>query len=97
MKKNVGGYDRIARLVIGPVLLLAAGGIYFEYLAVAGLLGASLIVASLVVGAVLLVTGATQVCPLNSLLGFDTYRGKSIGESTLEDDAAPESEIGRPN
>jgi hypothetical protein len=91
MEKNVGGYDRIARLVVGPILLLAAGGIYFEFLAVTGLLGAGLIVAGLLVGAILVVTGATQVCPLNSVLGIDTYRKRTAEEPT------PESKVGRPN
>lgn len=89
MAKNVGGYDRIARLVLGPILVIAALGIYFEAFAVAGLLGASLIVAGLLVGTVFVVTGATQVCPLNRVLGLTTYRGGTTEKST------PESEIGR--
>ena len=89
MEKNVGGYDRIARLVLGPILVIAALGIYFEMFAVAGLLGAALIVGGLLVGSVFVVTGATQVCPLNRALGLDTYRGDTTEETT------PESEIGR--
>jgi hypothetical protein len=89
MEKNVGGYDRIARLVLGPVLIIAALAVYFEVLAVAGLLGAALVVAGLLVGAVLVVTGATQVCVLNRLLGIDTYRDRT-GE-----DEAPDAGVGR--
>ena len=89
MEKNVGGYDRVARLVLGPVLVIAALGIYFEVFAVAGLLGAALIVAGLLVGSVFVVTGATQVCPLNRVLGLNTYR-RDATEGTN-----PDSEIGR--
>jgi hypothetical protein len=89
MEKNVGGYDRIARLVLGPVMTIGALAIYFEMLAVAGTLGAALIVAGLFVGAVLLVTGATQYCPLNSVLGIDTSRDRAIEE------APPDSGVGR--
>jgi len=89
MEKNVGGYDRIARLVLGPILAVAALGIYFEVFAVAGLLGAALIAAGLLVGTVFVVTGATQVCVLNRALGLDTYRGGASEETN------PESEIGR--
>ncbi|WP_436926491.1 YgaP family membrane protein [Halosimplex amylolyticum] len=89
MEKNVGGYDRIARLVLGPILIIAALAVYFEVLAVAGLLGAALVVAGLLVGAVFVVTGATQVCVLNRLLGIDTYRGRT-GE-----DETPDAGVGR--
>lgn len=84
MEKNVGGYDRIARLVLGPILIIAAVAIYLETLAVAGLLGAALIVAGLLVGAVFVVTGATQTCVLNSVLGIDTYRGGASEDSTTD-------------
>jgi hypothetical protein len=89
MEKNVGGYDRIARLVLGPIVIIAALAIYFEVLAVAGLLGAALVVAGLLVGAVLVATGATQVCVLNRLLGIDTYRDRT-GE-----DESPDPGVGR--
>jgi uncharacterized membrane protein HdeD (DUF308 family) len=68
MKKNVGGIDRTARLVVGPVLLLV--GIAALVGAVPlGTLGAAV---ALVVGAILTVTGAVQRCPLNALFGVDT-------------------------
>lgn len=76
MQKNVGGADRVARLVIGSVLLVVGVAGY------AGLVGlavgpvpqalASLLV--VLVGAILLVTGITRWCPLNRLFGIDTYR-----------------------
>jgi hypothetical protein len=92
MKRNVGGNDRIARLVLGPVLVVAALVLYFQVLTVTGLLGAGLIVAGLLVGAVLLVTGAVGYCPLNRVLGIDTFRADTTDET---DELPPESEIGR--
>jgi len=89
MERNVGGNDRIARLVLGPVLIVAALALYFEVLAVAGLLGAALIVAGLLVGAVLLVTGAVGYCPINRALGRDTVR------HDVDDETPPETKIGR--
>ncbi|AUV84079.1 DUF2892 domain-containing protein [Salinigranum rubrum] len=68
MNKNVGGIDRKARLVVGPLLLLVGIAAFVGALPL-GTLGG---VASLVVGAVLTVTGAVQRCPLNALLGVDT-------------------------
>ena len=68
MQKNVGGYDRIARLVAGPLLLLVA---------VAGVVGAFplgtiVVVVAVLVGLILTVTGVLQLCPLNTLFGVDT-------------------------
>ncbi|MFC7028356.1 DUF2892 domain-containing protein [Halomicroarcula sp. GCM10025324] len=74
MEKNVGGLDRIARLVLGPALLLvgvaALAGLFTLAAGTTGLVVAGLL---LVVGAVLTVTALTQKCPLNSLIGLDTY------------------------
>lgn len=68
MKTNVGGLDRIGRIVIG--LLVAAAGIA----ALAGVWEVSLVVGAvaLLVGIILLVTGATQKCPINEAAGIDT-------------------------
>lgn len=68
MEKNVGGLDRTARLVIGAILVLAAIAIYTGYLA----LGAIAALVAVVVGAILLITGATQQCPINRAIGRDT-------------------------
>lgn len=83
MKKNVGGMDRIARLVVGPVLVLAgiAGYAGFLALAVGPLPQALTSVIVFLVGTILLVTGLVQMCPLNRLLGLDTYRQNETGES----------------
>lgn len=83
MKKNVGGTDRLARLVVGPILILAGVAGYAGLLALAvGPLPQALTAGIVVlVGVVLLVTGVVQQCPLNSVLGFNTYRQKDTGET----------------
>jgi hypothetical protein len=58
MKSNVGGIDRILRLVLGLVLV---------GLALAGTLGPWAWI-----GVVPLVTGALGTCPLYTMLGFST-------------------------
>jgi uncharacterized membrane protein len=58
MKSNVGGIDRILRLVLGLVLV---------GLALTGTLGPWAWI-----GVVLLVTGALGTCPLYTMLGFST-------------------------
>lgn len=77
MKKNVGGYDRLARLVFGPVLILASVAGYAGLLAVAfGPVPQALAsVVLFLIGAILVVTGALRTCPINSALGIDTYGG----------------------
>lgn len=86
MEKNVGGYDRIARFVVGPVLLVVGLAAFAGLLTLAaGTLGLVLAGAAVLVGAVLLVTAATQKCPLNSVVGMNTYQdevGESADEST---------------
>ena len=81
MEKNVGGYDRIARLVLGPILAIVGGAQLLGYVTIAaGTLGLAVGILALLVGLVFLVTGAVQKCPLNSLLGFDTYGPKTEAE-----------------
>jgi hypothetical protein len=93
MEKNVGGYDRIARLILGPLLIVVAAAAFGGYLPVlSGLVGAAAVWAVLLVGVVFVVTGATQVCPLNRALGVDTYRGKSPDAT----DSDSEPRTGRP-
>jgi hypothetical protein len=84
VEKNVGGLDRILRLVLGPVLLVVSGA------ALLGLLVLNPILAGvgLVVGAVLTVTGLTQTCPANSLLGMNTFdRGERVEEESTAEQA----------
>lgn len=94
MEKNVVSTERIARLVVGAVFAIAAGAIYFEFLTVAGMLGAGLIVVGALLGVVLLVTGAVGYCPINAMLGRGTV-GAEDTEHTMETDSPPESEVGR--
>lgn len=69
MDKNVGGLDRTARLVIGALLVLAFVASYVGYVQ----LGLTVGLAGLLVGAILLVTGTAQKCPINQAAGINTY------------------------
>lgn len=85
MNRNVGGYDRIARLVVGPVLLVVGAASLAGLLGfAAGTLALALGVGALLVGAVLTVTGVTQKCPLNDVIGLNTYRG-AADQSSLDE------------
>lgn len=75
MNKNVGGLDRKARLIAGPILVavgvaLAAGLLDVGLTGTIGLGVAALLLA---VGTIFAVTGATQKCPANEMAGVDTY------------------------
>lgn len=74
MQKNVGGLDRIARFVIGAILVLAgiAGYIGMIRVAMGPMPQALMALLLVVVGAILLVTGYTQKCPINSGIGVNT-------------------------
>ncbi|MFY0991096.1 YgaP family membrane protein [Halomonas sp. C05BenzN] len=63
MKKNVGGIDKIARIVVGALLI---------GLAVTGTIGAWGWI-----GILPLATGVLNTCPAYSLLGISTCKGKS--------------------
>lgn len=86
MKKNVGGMDRTARLVVGPLLVLAgiAGYAGMLALAVGPFPQALTSVAVFLVGAILLITGLVQRCPLSRILGLDTYRRTETEESDAQ-------------
>lgn len=70
MERNVGGYDRLARLVVGPVLLVVGVAAIAQILPI----GLPLAGLALVVGAVLFVTAVVRQCPLNTLLGINTCK-----------------------
>jgi len=74
MEPNVGGNDRILRLVLGVVLLvvgiLSFAGVYASGGGTGMLVLRSLLV---VVGAVFAVTGLVRTCPINAALGISTY------------------------
>jgi hypothetical protein len=68
MEQNVGGLDRTARLVIGPLLVIVGLAVLLGTVPGGQAVGAVLLVA----GAVLLATGLTRRCVINRLLGVDT-------------------------
>ncbi|MDQ2055620.1 DUF2892 domain-containing protein [Halobellus sp. H-GB7] len=76
MEKNVGGYDRIARLVLGPVLGIISLAALAGYLSLGfGPLSTGVVAALFgVLSLVFIITGATQQCVLNRVLGLNTYR-----------------------
>ncbi|MGM0605940.1 MAG: YgaP family membrane protein, partial [Halobacteriota archaeon] len=71
MIKNVGGYDRLGRLIVGPILVVV-GLAGFGGVVPIGTVGSVL---ALFVGLVFVATGYLQSCAVNRLLGIDTYRG----------------------
>lgn len=73
MAKNVGGTERIARIVAGTGLIVL--GLIADRAALRGL--------ALLAGGELLYTAATRYCPANDALGRDTApldEGADIGE-----------------
>lgn len=68
MNKNVGGIDRMGRLIIGAIALVAGIAIVAGFLEVGVVVGA----VAVVVGLILLATGTTQKCPINEAAGIDT-------------------------
>jgi hypothetical protein len=70
MNKNVGGIDRTGRLIIGTVVVVAGIAALAGYWAVGAVIGG----VALVLGGILLVTGTTQKCPINEVVGIDTTR-----------------------
>lgn len=70
MDKNVGGLDRTARLTIGSLLVIAVAAGFTGYLE----LGLTVGLLGLLVGGILLVTGAAQRCPLWLALRVNTFR-----------------------
>lgn len=63
MKKNLGGTDKIMRLVIAVVIVI----LYFTEI-IYGIFG----IVMLVVAGILLLTSLVNFCPLYSLLGMNT-------------------------
>ena len=63
MKRNVGGIDRIARIVIGIVLLIVG---------LTAPVGMTWQVVALVIAAIALVTAVVRFCPANAILGINT-------------------------
>jgi uncharacterized membrane protein len=70
MEQNVGGLDRTARLVAGPILAVVGILILLDIVATSPLLGGALVL----VGAVFLGTGLTQMCIIHRVLGINTCK-----------------------
>lgn len=70
METNVGGIDRTARIIIGVLGLLAGIAILLEYLEFGTAIGAIVVIISLV----LLISGLTRKCPINSVRGINTAK-----------------------
>lgn len=69
MKNNVGKIDRIGRLVLGIILLLA------PFVSGMGLFASSTATAiSVIVGLVMVGTSAMKFCPLYRILGINTCK-----------------------
>ncbi|ELY81902.1 MULTISPECIES: DUF2892 domain-containing protein [Natrinema] len=94
MQTNVGGFDRGARLVVGPLLVIigiaALGGVVSL---TAGTLGLALATIALVAGAVLTTTAVTRKCPMNARFGIDTSRDGA--ESSAEPERDENRRAGR--
>ncbi|XVH30680.1 DUF2892 domain-containing protein [Haloferacaceae archaeon DSL9] len=71
MEKNVGGVDRLIRAIFGPALIIVSVASF------AGVLGIGVLpaVLALLVGLILSITAFTQRCPMNKMLGINTFRG----------------------
>lgn len=83
-EKNVGGWDRLLRLIVGPVLLLVTAAAALGIIVLLPVLT----VLSAIAGAILTITGLTQKCPMNNLLGLNTYKGRKMSESETEQEAS---------
>ena len=76
MDTNVGGMDRTARLVVGPILVVVGAALLAGLFSLGEgtVVGLVVPVLALVVGLVLTVTGYARTCPVNSMLGVNTSR-----------------------
>ena len=63
MKKNVGNFDKVFRIVLAIILF---GVAYF------GVVDGTLAIVAYVAGAIMLLTGFIKSCPLYSVFGINT-------------------------
>lgn len=83
MQQNVGDFDRIVRLVVGPILLLVGIGTFAGVLSLGtGTTGLALATIATLAGLVLVVTAFTRTCLLYSVLGLDTSRTRTTIRET---------------
>lgn len=87
MKQNVGSLDRTVRLSLGAVLAVVGivGYVGFVPLAWIGIGQALGSIVVLLLGLILLVTGALRTCPIYMALGLS-----SVGDSTETEEAGGE-------
>lgn len=86
MDKNVGGYDRTVRFIVGPILIVVGAAALGGFLTLAaGTLGVAFAGGAVLIGAVLTVTATTRKCPLNSAIGLNTYGERSPQESATDE------------
>ncbi|MGM0605646.1 MAG: YgaP family membrane protein [Halobacteriota archaeon] len=71
MNENVGGRDRIGRIVLGVVSLLVGMGSMTGYVAIGPIAGG----VAIAIGGMLLVTAGLRKCPINDAAGIDTTNG----------------------
>jgi Inner membrane protein YgaP-like, transmembrane domain len=67
MKKNMGGLDRIIRIIIAIII----GFLYYN-----GTIEGTLAYVLLTLGGIFLVTSFVSFCPLYSLVGLNTCKAK---------------------
>jgi len=68
MENNIGATDRTVRLALGGVLAALGVAVFAGALDFGPIAGG----AAVAVGAILLVTGLTNVCPIYRVFGVDT-------------------------
>lgn len=78
MDKNVGGFDRTWRTVVGPLLIVVGLAVFAGLFSLgSGTLMALVVPVLLIVfGAVFTWTAQTQQCPVNQAIGRNTFRDK---------------------
>ncbi|MFB6079737.1 MAG: DUF2892 domain-containing protein [Haloferacaceae archaeon] len=88
MQRNVGGSDRLVRLVVGSVaLVVGAASLGGLVTFAAGAPGVAAGVILVPVGGVLTITALTRTCLLYTVLGIDTYGGATArGEEDVDPD-----------
>lgn len=110
MQKNVGGFDRLARLGLGSLMIIVGATGYGGLVSLAVGPFPAVLTAVIVafLGALLLMVGLVQKSPLNAALGINTYKGdidrdgleKESVDAEFENEATSadiEAKIGRLN
>jgi hypothetical protein len=73
MERNVGGTDRTARIGLGILLAVVSMATVALGAGLGGQVQLLVAAVALLAGAVLLVTAGARTCPINRLLGRNTY------------------------